>query len=84
MRTDVFELHVQFKVMKFYFQVFPYFQKTEVYLEPIQRPKMELFVKIVDSLMPLTTLRSLKTSATLINFEKIVHPEHSYSTPLVC
>ena len=26
---------------------FKYFQKTEVYLEPIQTSKMELFVKIV-------------------------------------
>ena len=33
---------------------FKYFQKTEVYLEPIQRPKMELFVKIVNSLLLLT------------------------------
>ena len=35
---------------------FKYFQKTEVYLEPIEISKMELFVKIVNSLMPLTIL----------------------------
>ena len=35
---------------------FKYFQKTELYLEPIQTSKMELFVKIVNSLMPLTIL----------------------------
>ena len=35
---------------------FKYFQKTEVYLVPIQISKMELFVKIVNSLMPLTIL----------------------------
>ena len=33
-----------------------YFQKVELYLEPIQVSKMELFVKIVTSLMPLTIL----------------------------
>ena len=33
---------------------FKYFQKTEVYLVPIQISKMEVFVKIVNSLMPLT------------------------------
>ena len=33
---------------------FQYFQKAEVYLEPNQISKMELFVKIVNSLMPLT------------------------------
>ena len=33
-----------------------YFQKIEVYSEPIQIPKMELFVKLVNSLMPLTIL----------------------------
>ena len=32
------------------------FQKTEVYLEPIQTSKVELFVKIVSSLMLLTIL----------------------------
>ena len=64
-RADVFELHIQFKVMKlqlsiqrnykiFYFQIFP--KDRGVYLEPIQTSKMELFVKIVNSLMPLTIL----------------------------
>ena len=60
-RADVFELHIHFKVMKlqlsiqrnykiFYFQIFP--KDRGVYLEPIQTSKMELFVKIVNSLMP--------------------------------
>ena len=35
---------------------FKYFQKTEVYLAPIQISKMELFVEIINSLMPLTIL----------------------------
>ena len=35
---------------------FKYFEKTEVYLEPIEISKMELFVKIINSLMPLTIL----------------------------
>ena len=35
---------------------FKYFQKTEVYLVPIQISKMKLFVKIDNSLMPLTIL----------------------------
>ena len=35
---------------------FKYFQKTEVYLIPIQISKVELFVKMVNSLMPLTIL----------------------------
>ena len=35
--------------------VFKYFQKTEVYLEPSQAPKIKPFVKIVNSLRPLTT-----------------------------
>ena len=46
MRTEVFELHVQFKVMKLQFEeitksfTFKYFQKTEVHLEPIQTSQM--------------------------------------------
>ena len=40
----------------FYPQVFPYFRKTEVYLEPIQISKMGLFVKILKRLMLLTIL----------------------------
>ena len=35
---------------------FQYFQEVEVYLEPIRVSKMELFVKIVNSLMLLTVL----------------------------
>ena len=35
--------------------IFQYFLKVEVYLEPIQTSKMELFVKIINNLMPLTT-----------------------------
>ena len=35
---------------------FKYLQMTEVYLEPIQTSKIELFVKTVNSLMPLTIL----------------------------
>ena len=35
---------------------FEYFQKTEVHLVPIQISKMELILKIVNSLMPLTIL----------------------------
>ena len=41
----------------FHFEVFLYFQKAEVYLEPIQTSKTEIFVKIVDSLMPLTVFK---------------------------
>ena len=43
----------------FYFQVFSKTSsifKDKVYLEPIQTSKMELFEKIVNSLMPLTIL----------------------------
>ena len=47
------QLSIQRKYKIFYFQVF---QKTEVYLVPIQISKMELFVKIVTSLMSLTIL----------------------------
>ena len=43
---------------------FKYFQKTEVYLEPIQTSKMKLFVKIVNSLMPLTIL----TKSSILDF----------------
>ena len=35
--------------------IFQYFLKVEVYLEPIQTSKMELFVNIINNLMPLTT-----------------------------
>ena len=62
--TDVFELHVQFKMMKLQLSrktkeirksfSFQYFQKRKVYLEPIQISKMELFVNIVKSVIPLT------------------------------
>ena len=34
--------------------IFQYFQKTKLYLEPIQISKTKLFVKIVNSLIPLT------------------------------
>ena len=40
----------------FHFEVFLYFQKAEVYLEPTQTSKTEIFVKI-DSLMPLTVFK---------------------------
>ena len=42
---------------------FKYFQKTEVYLKPIQTSKMEYFVKIVNSLVPLTNL----TKSTILD-----------------
>ena len=69
--TDVFEIHAHFKMiilkleqmfLNYVIQritnsfTFKYFQKAEVYLEPIQTSKMELVVKIVNSLMPLTIL----------------------------
>ena len=68
--TDVFEIHAHFKMvilkleqfLNYVIQriarsfTFKYFQKTEVYLEPIQTSKMELFVKIVNILRPLTIL----------------------------
>ena len=55
--TDVFELRVQFKVTKLQLSIqrnykifcFPVFPKKEVYLEPIQTSKIELFVKVVNS-----------------------------------
>ena len=64
MRTDVFELHVQFKGLKLQLSIqrnykifyLPVFSKTKVYLGPIQIFKMELFVKIVNSLILLTIL----------------------------
>ena len=40
-------LSIQRNYKIFYFQVFQYFQKTKVYLEPIQTSKTEPFVKIV-------------------------------------
>ena len=59
--TDVFEIHAHFKMiilkleqmfLNYVFKeitksfTYKYFQKTDVYLEPIQTSKMELFVKI--------------------------------------
>ena len=55
MRTNIFKgmkLQLSFKEITKSF-TFEYFQKTEVYLEPIETSKMKLFVKIVNSLMPL-------------------------------
>ena len=59
--TDVFEIHAHFKMiilkleqmfLNYVFKeitksfTYKYFQKADVYLEPIQTSKMELFVKI--------------------------------------
>ena len=46
------QLNIQRNYKIFFF--FKYFQKTEVYLEPSQISKMELFVKIATDLMLLT------------------------------
>ena len=48
------KLSIQRNYKIFYFQIFP--KDRGVYLEPIQTSKMELFVKIVNSLMLLTIL----------------------------
>ena len=49
MRTNIFKvmkLQLSFKEITKSF-TFEYFQKTEVYLEPIETSKKKLFVKIV-------------------------------------
>ena len=48
---------------------FQYFQKVELYLEPIQVSKMELFVKIVTSLMPWTILTKSSISNAWLGSE---------------